>query len=477
MSDIKGYDKSIEDLFINFLFSDPELFVRCKGIVDPSYFEDTKNKTTISTLMEYSNKYNSLPSIEQVKSLCKKTDIELLSDISDSHRNWFLDEFETFCRHKALENVILDSIEMIKDKRYGEVEKSVKEAVQIGLVRNLGLDYFEDPKARLERIKQNDGLISTGWETVDSKLFGGFNKGGLHIFAGQSGSGKSVVMQNLTVNWALNGLNTVYVTLELSEDLCAMRIDAMTSGVNTRYILRDLDDVAIKVRNIAKTNKGTIRIKQMRNGSTANDILSFIKEYQIQTGVKVDAIAVDYLDLMMPGSVKVGVSDAFVKDKYVSEELRNLAIDLDCILLTASQLNRNSYESTDYDGASVAGGISKLNTADNMLAIFTTPSMKESGRYQFQFMKTRSSSGVGTKVDMAYNPETLRITDLEDDDEDEADTMTTTRLLHNLKNKSKSSKGNNSKATDDSEQDDESETSESEDLMNKIKSIRHIVKR
>lgn len=474
MSDIKGYDKSIEDLFINFLFSDPELFVRCKGIIDPSYFEDNKNKTTVSTLIDYSNKYNSLPTIEQVKSLCKKTDIELLSDISDSHRDWFLDEFETFCRHKALENVILDSIEMIKEKRYGEVEKSVKEAVQIGLVRNLGLDYFEDPKSRLERIKKNDGLISTGWETVDAKLFGGFNKGGLHIFAGQSGSGKSVVMQNLTVNWALAGLNVVYVTLELSEDLCAMRIDAMTAGVNTRYILRDIDDVAIKVRTIAKTNKGTIRIKQMRNGSTANDILSFIKEYQIQTGVKVDAIAVDYLDLMMPGTVKVGVSDAFVKDKYVSEELRNLAIDLNCILLTASQLNRNSYESTDYDGASVAGGISKLNTADNMLAIFTTPSMKESGRYQFQFMKTRSSSGVGTKVDMAYNPDTLRITDLDDEDEDEADTMTTTRLLHNLKNKAKITKTEQNKSDDS---DGDGEISESEDLMNKIKSIRHIVKR
>ena len=37
--------------------------------------------------------------------------------------------------------------------------------------------------------------------------------------------------------------------------------------------------------------------------------------------------------------------------------------------------------------------------------------MKERGRYQIQLMKTRSSSGVGTKVDLDFDIESLRITD------------------------------------------------------------------
>jgi hypothetical protein len=41
--------------------------------------------------------------------------------------------------------------------------------------------------------------------------------------------------------------------------------------------------------------------------------------------------------------------------------------------------------------------------------------MKERGRYQIQFMKTRSSSGVGQKVDLEFNVDTLRITDLGDE--------------------------------------------------------------
>ena len=57
----------------------------------------------------------------------------------------------------------------------------------------------------------------------------GPTKGELNIFAGGSGSGKSLFLQNLAVNWAEKALNGVYVTLELSENLCAMRIDSMVS--------------------------------------------------------------------------------------------------------------------------------------------------------------------------------------------------------------------------------------------------------
>jgi hypothetical protein len=42
--------------------------------------------------------------------------------------------------------------------------------------------------------------------------------------------------------------------------------------------------------------------------------------------------------------------------------------------------------------------------------------MKERGRYQIQFMKTRNSSGVGQKVDLEFDVDTLRIKDLFEDE-------------------------------------------------------------
>ena len=74
---------------------------------------------------------------------------------------------------------------------------------------------LENPKERLEWIKQQAGAISTGWKMFDQKLYGGLNKGEITIFAGGSGAGKSLFLQNFGVNWALAGMNVVYISLEL----------------------------------------------------------------------------------------------------------------------------------------------------------------------------------------------------------------------------------------------------------------------
>lgn len=120
---------------------------------------------------------------------------------------------------------------------------------------------------------------------------------------------------------------------------------------------------------------------------------------------------IDYLDLLMPVSAKVSPNDLFVKDKYVSEELRNLAKELGILMVTASQLNRSAVEEVEFDHSHISGGISKINTADNVFGIFTSRAMRERGRYQIQCMKSRSSTGVGQKIDLDYNIETMRITD------------------------------------------------------------------
>ena len=392
-----------------------------------------KYREAVEFLKDHANKYNSIPTLEQLEAV-NGIDLAPVEDVHESHMNWFMDEFETFCRHKALEKAILDSTDLLEQKDYGSVEAMIKEASSVGLVSDFGLDYYENPKERLQWIKDQAGAISTGWKKFDQKLYGGLNRGELTVFAGGSGAGKSLFLQNLGVNWSQAGLNTVYLSLELSEQLSSMRIDAMVSEYATRDVMKNMDDVDLKVRMKGK-GAGKFRIKQMSNGVNANDIRSFLREYEIQTGVKVDALLVDYLDLMMPISGKVSPSDLFIKDKYVSEELRNLAVELNILLVTASQLNRGAVEEIEFDHSHIAGGISKIQTADNVVGIFTSNAMRERGRYQIQFMKTRSSSGVGSKVDLKFDPETLRIEDLDEDD-DSYDTINTITMTDTLKRSS-----------------------------------------
>jgi hypothetical protein len=216
-------------------------------------------------------------------------------------------------------------------------------------------------------------------------------------------------MMNIALSWLQAGLSGVYISLELSEELCALRTDAMLAGMSTKEIRKDIDQTELKVKLVSK-KAGQYRIKALPAQSNINDIRSYIKEVQVQTGLRVDFVMCDYLDLLMPVSAKVSPNDLFVKDKYVSEELRNLAKELNVLFVTASQLNRSAVEEIEFDHSHISGGISKINTADNVFGIFTSRAMRERGKYQIQCMKSRSSTGVGQKIDLDYI-ETMRITD------------------------------------------------------------------
>ena len=444
----KNYDYEVQKVYLEMMLADAETFVRCQGIFDSTLF-DRKLQEAAEFMNMYTKQYNVLPDYEMVNASCR-TDLKHPGDVKEGHTNWLMDEFESFTRHKSLERAILKSADLLEQHEYGEVEGLVKEAVQIGLARDMGTDYFLDPKARLMGLKDKNGQVTTGWDSLDRKLFGGFNRGELNIFAGGSGAGKSLFLANLGVNFALEGLNVVYLTLELSEALVSMRVDSMVTGISTRNIFKDLDDVEMKVKMISK-KAGMMQIKYMPSGKTANDIRAYLKEYEIKAGKKVDVLLVDYLDLLMPIGKKISAENLFVKDKYVSEELRNLAMELQTVFVTAAQLNRGAVEEVEFDHSHISGGLSKIQTADNVFGIFTSRAMRERGRYQIQLMKTRSSSGVGQKVDLGFDIDTLRIVDIDEDEQESTNGERTgnSSILDSIKRKTATSTGENNTPTDD----------------------------
>ena len=431
------YTHDVQKLYMEMMLADAESFARAQNIFEPLNF-DRKLQPVAKFIKDYVEEYKVMPEVEQVNSKFT-VGFKSAKDLDPNHFNWLLDEFETFSRHKSLERAILQSADLLEKGDYAPVEDMVKDAVNIGLTKDLGTDYFADPKSRLELLKNSNGQVSTGWNNLDKKLFGGFNRGELNIFAGGSGAGKSLFLQNLAVNWSLAGLNTVYISFELSEGLTAMRLDAMMTNMPTRKVFPEMDTVEMKVKMLAK-KAGALHIKYLSSGSTVLDIKSYIKELELKTKKKIECILIDYLDLMMPKSKKISPADLFIKDKYVSEELRNYAVESQLLMATASQLNRASVEEIEFDHSHIAGGLSKIQTADNVIGIFTSRAMKERGRYQVQFMKTRSSSGVGQKVDLEFNIDSLRISDLS---EEEAQSYKENKssIYDSLKQKSKVTPG------------------------------------
>jgi len=405
---LKEYGLDVQKLFLEMMLEDASSYVRVQNIYNPENFDKSLRKAA-EFIKEHSDKHKTMPDRLQISAT---TGIKLqpVPDLNQGHYDWFMQEFESFTKRQEIERAVLKAADLLEAGDFDPIEKLIKDAVQISLTKDMGTDYFADPAARINKYFNSGGQVSTGWPQMDRLLYGGFSRGELNIFAGGSGSGKSLVMMNIALNWLQMGLSGVYISLELSEELTSLRTDAMLTQTSTKDIRKDIDTTTLKVILVGKKS-GNYQVKGLPAQSNINDIRAYLKEYQIQTGKKVDFVMIDYLDLLMPVSAKVSPNDLFVKDKYVSEELRNLAKELGVLMVTASQLNRSAVEEVVFDHSHISGGISKINTADNVFGIFTSRSMKERGKYQIQCMKSRSSTGVGQNIDLEYNIETMRITD------------------------------------------------------------------
>ena len=110
------------------------------------------------------------------------------------------------------------------------------------------------------------------------------------------------------------------------------------------------------------------------------------------------------------------VEDEIIEIKEVGyEDTIDIETDGNHLFFANDILTHNSsVDEIEFDHSHISGGISKINTADNVFGIFTSRSMRERGRYQIQLMKTRSSSGVGQKVDLDFDIESLRILDAQE---------------------------------------------------------------
>jgi archaellum biogenesis ATPase FlaH len=430
---MKDYPVEVQRLFLEIIMQDAQSFVRVQNIYNEENF-DRSLRSAAKFIKEHCDNHKTLPDRKQVKAVTN-VNLEEIPEINDGHLDWFMTEFEQFTKRQELERAILKSADLLEKGDFEPVEKLIKDAVQISLTKDLGMDFWYDPEGMLDRYFNSGGQVSTGWPQMDRLLYGGFSRGELNIFAGGSGSGKSLVMMNIALNWVQQGLHGVYITLELSEELTGLRTAAMLTDMSTKDIRKDKDAAAIKIKMIGR-KAGSYQVKALPAQSNINDIRAFLKEYQIKTGHRVDFIMIDYLDLLMPVSAKVSPNDLFVKDKYVSEELRNLAKELGLLMVTASQLNRSAVEEIEFDHSHISGGISKINTADNVFGIFTSRAMKERGKYQIQCMKSRSSTGVGQKIDLEYNIETMRITDEGGEDGDHYSKKPSTSIMDSIKARS-----------------------------------------
>lgn len=424
-----------QKLLIEYLLSSPDTFTLCKSIVKPSYF-DPEFRKTVQFINKYYDEYNSVPTPKQVKA---ETNVVLLTHTPTRDEvKYCADEIEKFCKNKALEQAVLAAPELIEKQDHGKVLQMVTDAISVSLHRDLGLDYFSDPLTRLERLASKPPRTPTGWKTFDNMLGGGLARSEVIIFCAGSGGGKSITLLNLGLNYLQQGLNVAYLSLELNEDMISQRLDMMFTGIPTFKVQTMYKDIAKKIIEVS-TQHASLHIKWMQSGTTANQIKSYLKEYELVHKFLPDLLIVDYLDLMGPNEF-VSADNVWEKDKRTSEQLRDLGAMYGMFIASASQLNRSAIEAQELHQGHTAGGISKVYTVDWQVAIVQTPPMKSAGEITFIFLKSRSSDAVGKSVHLVWDNSHLRILSPKgEDDEEELKDEIKQRSTKGLPGKSKKS--------------------------------------
>jgi len=397
-------------LLIEYMLSSVDVFAKCTTIIQPEYF-DPEARDSVKFIQEYYNDYNSLPTPQQIAAETGQA-FALHDNITRDKVDYCSNEVERFCRDKALRKAIMNAAEIYEsgnEKEFPGIQTLVTNALLISLQKDLGTSLFDDVNKTLERLLTAEIYEPTGWKEFDDVLGGGLARKQLLLLSANSGGGKSIVMANLALNYVERGLNALYISLELSEEMIYQRYIAMVAGVGTRDWQRQKDEVAHRI-NCAGDKSGSLFIKRMSQGATSNQIRAYLKEFELKNGFIPDVIAIDYIDLM-GSNEKISADNIHEKDKRASEELREIANDYNAVGITASQQNRGAVTATEVNHSHIAGGISKINTTDVYVSILMTDAMRAKGEMALKFLKTRSSDGVGQTIYLDYNKVTLRITD------------------------------------------------------------------
>lgn len=405
-----------QQLLLEYLISSPDTFALCKSIVKSEYF-DPEYRRAVDFVHTYYDKYSATPTPGMIEA---EVDVVLKQQqITRDQIAFCSDEIEKFCRTKAMEHAIIKAGPLLAKGEGGKIESLIKEAMMVSLNRDLGLDYFSDPLKRLETLAATPQRTPTKWKPVDDLLNGGLARTEMLLFSANSGGGKSIALANLGINFASQGLNVLYISLELSEELVAQRLDTMFTGIPTVAWQQNYREIAVSLDQISP-KMGKMTIKRMHSGATSNQIRAYLKEFELKKGYIPDLLIVDYLDIM-GANEHVSADNVSEKDKRAAEQLRDIGFEYNMFIATASQQNRSAIDTKELNQSHIAGGLTKVNTVDVYISIILNPVMKAAGEVGFAFLKTRSSDGVGKTVFLKWNNAMLLIENPSSSDNEDVD--------------------------------------------------------
>ncbi len=394
------YGKPFQEKVFQSMLTDKDWSAQMIEVMTPEYFDIKYLQFLCEKYFKYFSKYKSFPTLSLLVTIIKD---ELISSKDTALRDQiieYLHRMKTspdmcdiayvkeksleFCKRQAFKDALEKSVELIQTEKYEHVLDIMKSAVSVGLPNSNGHDFFEDIESRFVAI--NRQVCPTGLTRLDAQdiLRGGLGRGELGVVAANTGVGKSHFLVEMGCAAMRIGKNVVHYTFELSEHETGKRYDSNLCNIPSNEVIERKEEVISKYKDMSL---GRLVIKEYpTGGASVVTIRNHIEKLMLK-GFVPSIIVIDYADVMKSTRAYDSLRHEL---KLIYTELRNLAVDLNVPVWTASQANKDSAKSDIVGLENMSEAYGKAQVADIVLSISRKPTEKADGSGRIFVAKNRA---------------------------------------------------------------------------------------
>ena len=409
----------IETIILKNLLHNEEYSRKVLPFLNKDYFLEHTDKLLYEQVDLFINKYNNLPTKEALVIELDNTPLkdeefenvtELLTHLEGqkdekSDIQWLLETTEKFCQDKAIYNAVVHSIKILDEPEKsnddkGAIPELLTDALSVSFDPHVGHDYLLDSDDRYEFYHRVEKKIPFDLDFFNKITHGGLSSKTLNIALAGTGVGKSLFMCHVSAGAISQGNNVLYITLEMSEERIAERIDANLLNIK-------LDDLISlpksmyekKMEDLKNTVKGRLIIKEYPTAAAStNHFRSLLNELNLKRNFKPDIIFVDYINICSSARIRPGqYVNSYSYIKSIAEELRGLAVEFDVPIMSATQTNRAGFQNTDVGLEDTSESFGLPATADFMFALITNENLETDGQILIKQLKNRYSDITSNK--------------------------------------------------------------------------------
>ena len=404
--------------------------------IKSEYFSNASFKCTYTLLEDYVNKYKVWPTKEallidlsnktglneNVFNNSKETIIDVKIDKSTSE-DWLIDLTETFCKERAMHNALIQAIKIVENDKsenaltLNGIPKLMNDAISISFDTSVGHDFVEDADKRYDfyHLKQNH--IPFDMDTFNTITNGGLINKTLNVLMAITGGGKSRFMCHCASTNLRDGKNVLYITLEMAEERIAERIDANLLDIPINELSQIPKQIyENKINRLRETTKGKLIIKEYPTASAgANHFRYLLNELKLKKNFKPDIIYIDYINICCSSRLKMGANvNSYSYIKSIAEELRGLAVEFDLPVVTATQINRSGFNSSDLEMENISESIGLPATCDILFALIVNEELDNLNQILVKQLKNRySDPTTNRRFCIGVDKPKMRLFDLE----------------------------------------------------------------